>query len=370
MLSTTRFVRFLLALVCGTALVGHLGSAPPEPKVVVQEREKQFRSSQSCNGFALSSDGRTFAVGEGRADGKCAVSLRDVKTHEEVRAFHGLAGKVWCLALDPMGKHVAASNGEAVQLWAVGAKGNGDEIPCLRKVDYRLVFSPNGQFLAGIVVRAEKRTAVVWDVVNRKELKLPEVAGNLAALVFSPDSKYLVLGMKNQDSKTWARSGGLTVVTLDEPKVHKSITFDNYGTDALTYAPDGKTLALGRNTWVPPPLHTFDAGVLKGQLQVWDTATWKVRVESDTQAPGIDAVAYSPDGAMLAYSSGPVSNFGSFRGLTFYYTGAIVEPEKLKVLQLLPEHWLFRTLAFSRGEKLLVTADGDNLRFWDYTVKP
>jgi WD40 repeat protein len=165
---------------------------------------------------------------------------------------------------------------------------------------YCIAFSPNGDFLAvggGDRPFDEAKGSAelaLWDVKTRKKVRSFE--GHTAyvyALTFSPDGKSLASAADDYTIRIWdVATGKEAVVLKDLPR----------GTSSIAYSPDGATLAAGK---LPPKYSEVkDAWKLPGTVILWDTRTYKVRAKLEGHAGYVTAVAFSPDGKTLAASSG------------------------------------------------------------------
>jgi len=130
----------------------------------------------------------------------------------------------------------------------------------------------------------------MWDISTGKEvlkIDLPRKSmGGLLLeprmLLFSPDSKHMVVLSANEKSQTaslWSIDGKKGPWSLEEPGELFS---------AVTFSPDGNRLA----------------GVSRGKLRLWDVATGKPTSTAFEHPQGCPFLAFSPDGKLLATNSG------------------------------------------------------------------
>ncbi len=116
------------------------------------------------------------------------------------------------------------------------------------------------------------------------------------------------------------------------------------GARCLAFAPDGRTLAVGRRD---------------GRIALWDMATRRERPSSTTAGLGhaevVNSLAYSPDGGILASSGGDRS--------VRLWDAATGRPRR----EIAGQPGMFVALAFTPDSRILALADQRNpfVRLWD-----
>jgi WD40 repeat protein len=116
-----------------------------------------------------------------------------------------------------------------------------------------------------------------------KELALP-ADSNPVHVAFSPDGSMLAATVRSKQDLNdrvvlWHIPDGEQLARLELPGIN----------GALAYAPDGGHLATA----------------FEPRVQIWDISSFKV--EKEIKVPSVTALAFSPDGALLAVSSGKVT---------------------------------------------------------------
>ena len=195
-------------------------------------------------------------------------------------------------------------------------------------------WSPGGDLFAV----ATNYGVALYDARTRQPLRFIETVGYVRSLAFSPDSVLLAVGTHDRQVIIWEVASGRLLHTFA----------DNPGpVTNVCWSPGGRLLAVQSeipNGGIPP------VRVAK----VWDVAT--ARVALDLQG-GIDqqpAVAFSPDGQLLAAHTGTTM-------VTIREAGSMRELHTLAG----PVDML-RTMAFSPDGRLLAAvAEGGKVWVWD-----
>ena len=197
-----------------------------------------------------------------------------------------------------------------------------------------VAFSPNGTVIASA---SWDDTIKLCDAATGKQLAILKHATTPHAIAFRPDGKVLAVGEGGRGS------GGRTtseLVLWDTVTGDKLSTFKlPFGVKSLAFSPDGKTLAAG----------TF------GGVRLLDAASGKQRRTLAGASWSVNAVAFSPDNALLA-AMGRVD-------------GAVTvwEAASGKIVRNLPGHSSqLHAIAFSPDGKLLAAgAQYEAVRLWD-----
>ena len=107
----------------------------------------------------------------------------------------------------------------------------------------------------------------------------------VAGLTFSPDGKTLVSVALDNTIRQWDLATGQQSASWPVSSTGAMIAFWGMGGELLTYSADGKSFAVG--------------GLGIG-FEIRDTATGAVRATAPVQADAVPAIAFSPDGTLVA----------------------------------------------------------------------
>ncbi len=181
------------------------------------------------------------------------------------------------IALSPDGKVLAsaASNG-TITLWDAATLQKQAILKPARMSwnPTRLCYSPDGT----VLVLAGRNDLVVWDVVGRKERRLPE--RNIRELAFTPDGK------------TLACAGAFEIHLLNPAtgqRLHERPGHDSI-VGSVAVSPDGKTVAS--SGWNDP------------RVLLWDAATGRPLPTQLRHRDFVRSCAFSADGQLLVSGSG------------------------------------------------------------------
>jgi len=199
----------------------------------------RWRHEGGVEALAFSPDGKALAAG-GMDD---TVRVRDLATGAILRELR-IDSHVRALAFSRDGKSLAVGcQDKTVRLWP-GPEGDAPaKLGTFRKEVIQVAFSPDGRTLACTGVYDDK--ARFWDVKTGKEVfpiderpgkEREAETGTVTSVAFSPDGKTIATGRINGAVLFWSVATG--------KKTHEVVT-GLYGLRAMTYAPDGRTLAMG-----------------------------------------------------------------------------------------------------------------------------
>jgi WD40 repeat protein len=249
------------------------------------------------------------------------------------------------LAVVTKNESLFSRKGSAIKLWDVE---KGLESATLAESTLgglafqQVVFSPDGKMIAATVseevvlpnARQIRDVVNVWDA---KTLALQQTLGGdsqLVHVVFSPDSKLVAgCGPSKKSVKLWNPATGALERTLDTGEAQPW---------SAAFSPDSKTLVVGGQK-----------GDHSGEVTLWDAQTGKLK-HTLAQAKFVTAVAFSPDGKMVAGSDG-----GELVQVWNVEKGELIS--SLKGNRRGP-----RTLAFLSDSQIVAVGGSDGkVRLWD-----
>lgn len=253
-----------------------LESVPVPPGIVPlpDDRPGEETFDVLADTLAISPDGTTLAIGEGRD-----VVLFDASTLTERTRLHGHTDRVLTVRFSPDGRSLAA--------------GGAD------------------------------RSVLVWDPTSyRQTARLTGHGGPVLALVFAPDSATLYSGGEDKRVLVWDLDGRRRFITRLVAPTGPA------GVGSIVPSPDGRAVAYtgqkdsaGKLEFLDattgdlgPPLADPDAGQVAAwlspgaatvltaagpNLRAWDRAGGRIRDDQWVAATEISAVAVAPDGAFV-----------------------------------------------------------------------
>jgi WD40 repeat protein len=251
------------------------------------QRVCQSGTGLYSRGLTFSADGSTLAVHYWDKGGQWHnwVDVWDAKTNTVRYSFEGCEH----VSLSPNGSMLAGASraDKQVRLWDVRAKKELEPLPIKPSRDpsrskfalgvtHAVAFSPNGKFLA-VTCEAE---VVLYDLATRKEVqRLKGTGPSLPDLVFSQDGKRLAAG-DDRAVALWDLKTGDMCHDLGH----------GYTIAAVAFSPDGRTIVTGA---------TYSDNVVRS----WDALTGKIKGRWRGHKDGIEAIAYAPDGLLVASGS-------------------------------------------------------------------
>jgi WD40 repeat protein len=267
----------------------------------------------------LSPDGKLLAGGcEDRT-----VHVWDVATGKETHCLKGHLDHTFSVAFSPDGKLLASGGGDGdrtVRLWDLATGREVGRIPTSPNWIRPVAFSPDGKLLA---VGTGQATVHLHDVATRAELRTLRLPGAddtwVMAVAFSPDGKVLFTAGREKVIRRWDLATGEEVnpfaghqnEVLKVVPSHDGKTVVSAGADGLVCVWDAgaprptRQMKTGRG--LSAVSLSADGGVLAtaggGVVTLWDPATGRERRQVRGHTGGVDAVALSPDGTLLASGS-------------------------------------------------------------------
>ncbi|MFF3619433.1 WD40 repeat domain-containing protein [Streptomyces sp. NPDC002467] len=238
---------------------------------------------------AFSPDG-TLVAGGG-TDG--AVLLWNTATRRpHGQPLEGPPCDILSIAFSPDGSLLAAGDSKGrLRLWnPVTCQPIGKPLSGHRDSVAAVAFSPDGALLA---TGGSDFTLQLWNPATRRPRGQPLRTRPFAirCMGFSPDGSLLAVGTGYGTVELWDPATRRLLETLTS---HKSAAVE-----ALAFSPDRAILATAGYGGIPLPSGGYD-----NRLRLWNTTTHRRVGRSLTgHTAGISAVAFSPDGNLLATGS-------------------------------------------------------------------
>jgi WD40 repeat protein len=214
-----------------------------------------------------------------------------------------------------------------------------------------LAISPNGQLVASGVSTTSTDIAggevAVWNVASRSLAGIIPAAGDVEHLAFTPDSQSLAAATDNGGVYLWDVATRAKVATLQAPT---GTTVGSATSDAVAVSPDGALIAYGAQ------VNNKDSSVT-ASVKLWNVATRQVVTTLNGGTSGMTALAFSPNGNQIAASD----ILGSLR------LWDLTTPAAPGLLGILAGHRsLVTNIAFSPDGTRLASASHDGtIGLWD-----
>ncbi|MGW4643360.1 caspase, EACC1-associated type [Sphaerisporangium sp. NPDC004334] len=244
-----------------------------------------------------------------------------------------------------------------------------------RRLNTRLAISRDGRTLA---VSAEDGGVLLWDLPRRRQMKTiagDDVGRSVSSLAFSPDGSLLAAGGYDSHVRIWDHAAG------DRPLA--DLTGHIAQVNSVEFSPDGATLASAGSDGVVQLWSTrgtfltgrFSPGItvafsparnLLAVAEMSDVVLYSMPARRRVAAfPGLGhtpmAVAFSPDGGLLAVASGDrTDRYGTVR---------LWDVPRQKLLRTITthHHGVMNAIAFSPDGRTLATSAiyDPTVRLWN-----
>ncbi|HTU90957.1 MAG TPA: WD40 repeat domain-containing protein, partial [Gemmataceae bacterium] len=240
----------------------------------------------SMGGTVFSADGKRLAAASNPYERGTdyTIHLWNVETGKEAGALKGHEGSIWSLAIASKGNLLASTSFDrTIRFWDLTKQREIGRISGPNRVSRALSFSADGSVLASGHIFGDLH---LWDARTYKEIATPAAGSTFVEWVrFAPDGQTLISAAPEQIGLWEPLTGRQRRVFSSKSLVTGGLFWHP------SLSPDGKYLATGSDR-------------TQGQALLWDVADGKlVRKFGESGQLRVYSVMFSPDGRRLAGTS-------------------------------------------------------------------
>lgn len=343
-----------------------------------REPQRRLKShTGKITGAAFLPDGSRILT----ASNDNTVAQWDVATGEELAPLilkHPDA--VVSMALVPESRQVLTCCADrSVRLWDIDTAQPVGTLPVDEETNIVAV-SPDGRL--ALTVHSKSRTARLWELALRREIKAPQRDGVGAFLEVKRTRSMLWTAAFSPDGNSILTVGGSDARLWDVQKGIERMSFSPNGIVASAgFSPDGSRIVTG--SW-------------DNAARVWDVATGNAVLKLEGHEGSVNGATYSPDGSLIVTASDDSTAIlwdaergtivRTLRGHTDRLQSAVFSPAGTQILtaahdktarlwdaatgeprgQFAGHEWAVLCAAFSPDGKKVITGSEDNsARIWE-----
>lgn len=239
--------------------------------------------SHAIECVAITPDGQRV-VG-GAEDGLIrSWNLTDGKQQREIPSGEP---RVQALRLSQDGRTLLTANKE-IRTWNVADGTLLNSVP-LQLADAKVSptlyeFSGDGRLIAG-QANSRELAVTVWDAATGQVAHRIDFGGYPLCAAFSPDGRYVAIGSVAARGEVKS-AGGVHTYDLASKEVVHAVSAEARSISAVAFSPDGTLLAGGDHQ--------------NGKATLWTTSDWKQREIIEGHSGLLSSLAFAPNGQLLA----------------------------------------------------------------------
>ena len=237
--------------------------------------------------LAFSPDGRRLGVGGTTAGG----TVWDVGTWKEAARLADSTMTAGLAFLPADGGVVGLDASGFVKLWDADTGALVRSVPAHRETSLGLALASDGR---RILTAGWDGVVAAWDLAGRGD-RLTGHRSQVTAVAASLDGRTYASAGGTWDHTAGGRYAGGELKLWDAAagRAARDLISDGPGMTAVAFAPDGRLLAAGTGVWGP------DGKYVGGRVTLWDPATGTEAGRLDGHKSTVLCLAFSPDGRSL-----------------------------------------------------------------------
>jgi WD40 repeat protein len=249
--------------------------------------DQSFELGDIVRSVAFTPDSTALAAAGGNTD-EFAIHIWEAASGESLGTLEGHTGIIWGIAFSPDGQMLASvSNDKTAKIW------DWHTGTLLKSLDFpgavsSVSFSPDGRILAiGGVDEPQNQiqNAAIWtfSVGSWNPVRKFSEYLNIIAQAYSPDGRWLIGGGTSRNVQVWQASDGAAMYTLNHA----------HHVSKAAISPDSSTVATATCET------TVNDVCMEGSVWLWDLRTGRLIQKLKGFPDVVESVAFSADGSSL-----------------------------------------------------------------------